>query len=830
MRTTRALFFAATASMLFSACICNDLDTALDAARRKFDAGSGTGGGEGGGQGGGAGGGAGGGGSQDAGIPELTFLNSLPSPVTVGQCHPFPLSLETKLGSQARVNSSDVSVRLAPTNVTLHTDSSCAPPAITQQDIPARGSATLYVKGSASGTGIIVASDDSGAYARAVINDISVLPPGLSDGGVPGPSLFFATVLGGNMELGECQMLELTTVWADGGIHTVGFLAAIDAPRFKVFVNGDCGSGTNSNQVFLPAGSSADIYVKALTEGAGVIRANAPGYDGGLAGTNIVPGLVANLNFVAKPSNVAAGACSSAITVEQRNQYGAVIGPAGRLLASPFGNNGGMPSLYAGPLCTTQLDGGITMAQGQTQATFYLLDQRAEDVSINVQRDNASNSDDVTVVAGPPARLLATPATAIAPAAYACQFFSIDVVDAFGNPTTVTSNTPVSVSYPPGSAGQFQVFGNSAPCDPSDRFEAAVRTLFPGSSLDVTAHSDGGTFTATFNATHNSTPLQAATYTLTSPSSGAGGGGGGGAGGGSGGGVVGGPTGLAWGLGAYAPPAGACEETVVRTVDGSGNSVPTSTTVSLTINSDAPVDVVFAATCADIASGGGLSTYATAIAALDSDVPVAFRRAVNPVTAFRITASDNNANFAPVSANVTPLPPAMGGRGHKLEWDSSTYPGTGCVETYVWLKDNLGTPLYDGGIVNFFVSSDGGSAVTFAARCDGGTTNAFAIPARYPNAPVALRRVANGGMPYGILAMAPPGYDSASASVPPGGAPCIPPGGTCSGTYPCCLSASLNVCSGSFVCCGGPGAPVGADRCNFCCGPQTTCMTTGYCQ
>lgn len=175
---------------------------------------------------------------------------------------------------------------------------------------------------------------------------------------------------------------------------------------------------------------------------------------------DVGPGPAVAMVFATAARTAEAGQCSGSVEIETRDAFGyaapveAVLGI--RLAAAPPERI----AFHRDAACTTATP-GVAVAAGERRATFHFRSERAGEIVVAAIPDGLPTATQTqTIVAAAPAALaFGTPGQSVAVGACSAPV-TVQVVDAWGNPTAVGQPTPVPLEAAPPTG--FGFFGDSA--------------------------------------------------------------------------------------------------------------------------------------------------------------------------------------------------------------------------------------------------------------------------------------------------------------------------------------------------------------------------------
>jgi len=276
--------------------------------------------------------------------------------LSVGECS-SALTLETRDGNnQPRAVTAPATLLLSaapPTGTTFFAEASCLTP-LTQLRVPAGESrSNVYLKATQAGS-LTVSAEGAGLGTATQTETLIAGPP-------------TALLMGGNpqtLTAGEpCSQpiaLQALDLFANPSAPSAPLpitLSASPAASVTFYTGANC-SGAATPTLSLAAGAR-DVTFSFRATRAGLVRltASAPGYTSGTQGATVLPAAPAALAITSAPQTaLAAGKCSSIVTLEARDAYGnRISNPTVSVVFSAAPNTGF--TFYSDATCTTPTTG-----------------------------------------------------------------------------------------------------------------------------------------------------------------------------------------------------------------------------------------------------------------------------------------------------------------------------------------------------------------------------------------------------------------------------------------------------------------------------------------
>lgn len=208
-------------------------------------------------------------------------------------------------------------------------------------------------------------------------------------------------------------------------------------------------------QITIPEGeSSITFHYYDTTAGDHKITASAPGYEDGETTITVLAGPVDHFVLIDPVlTTFTAGDSSGIVTIQLRDEYGnPAPAPVGGFCFTLTSDSTTPGEFRTADDSAVLVDGEICIAEGETEAEFRYRDTTAGTHKITVTEDSAtldSQETELTTLAGAPADILITAGPTSVVAGVESTDFTITVVDAHGNPTTVTGDVTIGLITDP---------------------------------------------------------------------------------------------------------------------------------------------------------------------------------------------------------------------------------------------------------------------------------------------------------------------------------------------------------------------------------------------
>jgi uncharacterized delta-60 repeat protein len=358
-----------------------------------------------------------------------TLTSTAPSTITAGACNALTIVSRDPFGNPSPAVS-DTTLTLSGAGVVFHSNAGCTN-AITTATLPTgQSSVTVYFVNTTSGSGSVTVS---GPGLTPTTSNQTVDPAAPSQLVFTGSSAISA---------GNCTLYTVTSRDPYGNVSPVATAKTItfSSAQGSFFSNAACTTGTTTASLD-SLQSSVTVYFKAPGVGAFTITGTAIGLtDATLSGT-VNPNSPTQL-ALSGPATLVAGACG-AYTATSRDAQGnvATVGSDTALnLSAPAGG-----AFHADASCATAAVTSVTLASGTSAKTFYYRNPEVEPVTVTVAASGLASAD-VSTTINPAAATVLVVSSASPVTAGACTALVITSKDAFGNVSTVGSDTSVTLS------------------------------------------------------------------------------------------------------------------------------------------------------------------------------------------------------------------------------------------------------------------------------------------------------------------------------------------------------------------------------------------------
>ena len=234
-------------------------------------------------------------------------------------------------------------------------------------------------------------------------------------------------------------------------------LAANPSAGFTLYSNSGC-STTTTSVTILSTQSSATFYVTGTVTGSVTVSATRGGFTTGNLVTTVEPGPANRIGFSTTAQTVEVGACSGLTTVQVRDAFSNATPVAANTDITLTGSTANI-TFYANANCTGPVT-FVTVPAGQSSASFYFKDTVVENVTITAASGSLiSGAQQQTITPLQPTALAFITAVQSVQANSCSGIVRVEA-QALGAPTTVSSNTLVSLTANP-SAG-FTFYTNAS--------------------------------------------------------------------------------------------------------------------------------------------------------------------------------------------------------------------------------------------------------------------------------------------------------------------------------------------------------------------------------
>lgn len=393
-----------------------------------------------------------------AGFPTRLAFVSPPQQLAVSTCSAgVALQTQDSFGNAvAHPGAATASLAAAPgVDFVFYADAACTTPTTSVAFGPGRDTEVFYFRGRRSGPVTLTASATDLQQGQQAAVLLAGAPSQLQFTSAPQ-----ALVAGG------CSgALEVRLADADGnaaqGSATVQFTAT---PSALFFLDAACTQPGDA----LALTDSGSLFVRPSTAGSLTVTASSAGLAPAQQQQTVAAGPAAQLAFTSAPQSLAAGACSSAATLELRDAWGNPTSPGGAtpvsLTATPAAGFG----FFSDPGCATAAT-GLDLAS--RDYVFFRGTQPGQVVLSASASMLAPATQQATIVAGAAARLAFVTAPHVTTAGTCSPAVVLEARDASGNPTRVAADTTVALT-----ASALSLFSDAACSTPLGTVQLTAAT------------------------------------------------------------------------------------------------------------------------------------------------------------------------------------------------------------------------------------------------------------------------------------------------------------------------------------------------------------------
>jgi hypothetical protein len=229
-------------------------------------------------------------------------------------------------------------------------------------------------------------------------------------------------------------------------------LTATPGAGFFFFSDAACAAASVSSASFEVGQSSAAMRFVGTAAGVVTVRIDGSGLAPASQDQTITPqGAATRLAFVTPPRTAQAGKCSELVSIQTQDSFGNPVPAAGDRIVTLADAPAGALAFFTDPACTAAT-GTVTVVDGTSTQALYFRGQIAQPVTITASSSGLSPASQVqTVTGGDAAALSFISAPQTVPAGQCSSGATVQVLDGFGNQTTVRMVTQVDLaSGPPG--------------------------------------------------------------------------------------------------------------------------------------------------------------------------------------------------------------------------------------------------------------------------------------------------------------------------------------------------------------------------------------------
>jgi len=381
-----------------------------------------------------------------AGAPSALAFATPPQTLPAGGCSAI-ITIETRdsFGNPSDVaGATAVGLATSSTGGLFYTDSACATAAITTVNISAGSqTASFYYRDTRAGAPTLTASRaglTSGTQVETVLAGAR-------------NKLAFTTAPQA-LVAGDCS--SVTTVQFQDAFGNpvpvtaptvVTFTSSSTAGAFYAGNDPVCAAAPITSRT-VPAGASTlNFFFVDTQAGAPTLRASSSGLTDATQVETIVAAPASKLGYVTAPQTITAGVCSAAVTVEARDTFdnpSSVATATTVVLATTAGTSG---SFYANPTCTGAPVPSVSIPAAGTSATFYYRDTAVGTPTLTISNPGLASGTQVeTIVPAALSQLAFTTPPQVLVAGACSAVATVETRDAFGNASTVTAATTLSLA------------------------------------------------------------------------------------------------------------------------------------------------------------------------------------------------------------------------------------------------------------------------------------------------------------------------------------------------------------------------------------------------
>jgi hypothetical protein len=242
------------------------------------------------------------------------------------------------------------------------------------------------------------------------------------------------------------------------------------------YSNNDCSSGAITSVTVTSGTSTADFYYIDTNDGTTNITLGSTFNDPSAQAHTITPDSPVNLIFTSSGHTVAAGDCSSAVTIETQDTHGNTSNVSGDTVVT-LGKSSGTMTFYENSNCTGPIT-QVTISNGTSGATYYYSDTNDDSPTINLSSSLNDPSAQTQTITPNTATNLHFVTSALTESAGDCSgVVTIETRDTHGNDSNVTSDLSVSLSADTGT----MTFFTDVACTPA----AVTSVTIPNGSNSV---------------------------------------------------------------------------------------------------------------------------------------------------------------------------------------------------------------------------------------------------------------------------------------------------------------------------------------------------------
>ncbi|HLL52679.1 MAG TPA: putative metal-binding motif-containing protein, partial [Myxococcaceae bacterium] len=212
-------------------------------------------------------------------------------------------------------------------------------------------------------------------------------------------------------------------------------------------------------QVSIPTGqTTASFYFRGTVAGTSTLRAAPSGIAAATQVATVDPGTPAALAFTSAAQTLLAGSCSQAVALQARDAFGNASAPPGASATLTFAPPAAGLAFYSDANCGTAVTSVPLDTSGN--ATFYFRATRAGGVRITATTAGLTPAtQDETITAGEPSAIAFATAPQTLVAGICSDAVKVEARDAQGNPSSVATATPITLTADPATLA-FYTDGN----------------------------------------------------------------------------------------------------------------------------------------------------------------------------------------------------------------------------------------------------------------------------------------------------------------------------------------------------------------------------------
>jgi len=382
-----------------------------------------------------------------AAAPTQLVFTTPPRTVTAGACSAVLTVQSRDSFNNPRSVTANTPVALTGAGATFYTDAACSMAAAQVTIGTGTDTQSFYFRGSTAGP-LLVTAAAAGLNPATQTETVNAAAP---------DRLVFTTGAQ-TLPAGGCS--AVATVQSRDAFGNVSAPAAAQT----VTLAGGAGVTFYSNPTCTTAAGSVTLNGGATTTsfwfrgtqaGARTLSAQVTGWTAGTQGATFNAGAPTQLVFTTPARTVAAGACSAVLTVEARDAFGntATVGVATNVSLSAMPAAGF--TFHSNGACTMAA-GTPQIAAGTSTASFYVRGTAVATVAVTAAAGGLTPANQtVTVNAAAPAAIVFTTPARTAAAGACSQVLTVQLRDAFGNPSPAGAATPLGLAAMPATGFAF---------------------------------------------------------------------------------------------------------------------------------------------------------------------------------------------------------------------------------------------------------------------------------------------------------------------------------------------------------------------------------------